>query len=294
VLLLLLAGAFITHQPSPAVARHVFTGARILPRTQVATALASVLAPSAPQTASIAAKSTRAESALLGRPLHSVVTNRPEVALTFDDGPSRGTEPILKILKREHAYATFFFCGRTLRGPGWRYASDAAAAGHDIGNHTTHHRAFTRLSAERMAKEVTANQERLARVVGYEPRFVRPRAGVYDAAALESLRKERLVLALWSVTAGDADGSATVESITRNATTGVRPGSIILLHETNPDTVKALPGILAELKRKGLAPVTLSMLLANAEADTRARAGTNTNTNAEVDTAAHAGANAPR
>lgn len=264
VLFLLVAGAFVSHRPSIATAHHVFTKGGISPSTQIATGLVSALAPSSAQTAAIAPKSTRAESALLGKPLYSVATDKPEVALTFDDGPSRGTEPILKILKRERAHATFFFCGRTLRGPGMRYARDAAAAGHDIGNHTTHHRALTRLSAKRMAKEITANQARIARVTGYEPRFVRPRGGVYDAAALKSLGKARLVLALWSVRAGDADGSATVASITRNATTGVRPGSIILLHETNPDTVKALPGILAELKRKGLTPVTLSTLLADA------------------------------
>jgi len=37
---------------------------------------------------------------------------RREVALTFDDGPGPYTAPILRVLRRLHAVATFFVIGR--------------------------------------------------------------------------------------------------------------------------------------------------------------------------------------
>jgi hypothetical protein len=72
-----------------------------------------------------------------------------------------------------------------------------------------------------------------------------------------------LILALWSIHSNDVEPSPSPEQIVRNATSGAVPGSIILLHETNPNTILALPAILRTLERKGLHPVTLSQLLSD-------------------------------
>ena len=41
----------------------------------------------------------------------------------------------------------------------------------------------------------------------------------------------------------------------------MRPGSIILLHEGHPNTIKALPQIIEKLRERGLEPVSVSELL---------------------------------
>ena len=56
-------------------------------------------------------------------------------------------------------------------------------------------------------------------------------------------------------------GSAAVRDRTLAA---VKPGSIVSLHFGHPGTATALPAILAGLHSRGLAPVTLSRLLADA------------------------------
>lgn len=69
------------------------------------------------------------------------------VALTFDDGPGPSTGPLLDVLARHGARATFFLVGKNIRG----YALDGDAStafalairtvrdGHRLGNHTDSH-----------------------------------------------------------------------------------------------------------------------------------------------------------
>jgi len=68
------------------------------------------------------------------------------VALTFDDGPGPSTGPLLDVLERHGAVATFFLVGKNLRGAalGSAQAARAAAiravqAGHRLGNHADSH-----------------------------------------------------------------------------------------------------------------------------------------------------------
>jgi peptidoglycan/xylan/chitin deacetylase (PgdA/CDA1 family) len=41
---------------------------------------------------------------------------KKQVALTFDDGPSKETYGILKLLKKEKVRATFFVLGKRIKG----------------------------------------------------------------------------------------------------------------------------------------------------------------------------------
>jgi len=50
--------------------------------------------------------------------------------------------------------------------------------------------------------------------------------------------------------------------VARTVMNAARPGSIVLLHENQPETPRALERILAGLRRKRLRPVTVPDLLA--------------------------------
>ena len=54
-----------------------------------------------------------------------------------------------------------------------------------------------------------------------------------------------------------------VSAIERIVGRGSRPGSIVQLHLGHPQTVQALPGIVATLRSRGLEPTTVSDLLAS-------------------------------
>lgn len=70
-----------------------------------------------------------------------------------------------------------------------------------------------------------------------------------------------MALVLWSVYPDDTIPSPPPHPIARRVLAHVCPGSIILLHETDPRTVAALPEIIA-VRSRGYTPVTLSTLLA--------------------------------
>ncbi len=200
----------------------------------------------------------------LGRPLYSVSNSRHEVALTFDDGPSSLTTPfIVRILQHYHAHGTFFFVGdRAARGPARAIVREVAGAGDDIGNHTWTHAELMSLSRAGVDYQIGGAQSALDRIDGGFPTFIRPRSGKFDKVALREATRLRLVLTLWSVDCYDT-GAAPVSQIVHRATTGVKAGSIIDMHDRSFDTVVALSTILERLQEEGLHAVTLSQLLAD-------------------------------
>lgn len=200
----------------------------------------------------------------LGNPLYEVHNDRGEVALTFDDGPSPQTPQLLAALAKHGAHATFFFVGkRASSGVGRRLVLATLASGNDVGDHTWTHVDLKNLSPDAMAQEIDLAQAFFFANDGRSPLFLRPRGGKFDAAAVEAARERGLILTLWSGDAHDIFPSPLPGVIAHNALRGVHSGSIIDLHDRNPDTVRAVPLILRELRQRGLKPVTLSQLLAD-------------------------------
>ncbi len=80
------------------------------------------------------------------RVLCSVSTQERKIALTFDDGPNSDYTPLLLTKLAEHRVpATFFLIGRNLKKHpeiGRRIVQE----GHEVGNHTYHHRMLPFLS----------------------------------------------------------------------------------------------------------------------------------------------------
>ena len=94
--------------------------------------------------------------------------NRPEVALTFDDGFSRSSVAAsLEVLRASGAQTTFFVVGRQLRAyPDlWQ---EAITDGHEICNHTYSHSYLTTLSSEQVKKEIFLWEESAKEVLGGE------------------------------------------------------------------------------------------------------------------------------
>src|SRR5205809_7485220 len=54
-------------------------------------------------------------STLLAPSVYRGCRRRRSIALTFDDGPSEGTNQLLDILNRHHTPATFFVCGMNVK-----------------------------------------------------------------------------------------------------------------------------------------------------------------------------------
>lgn len=198
--------------------------------------------------------------AALGRPVFCG-GSRPYAALTFDDGPGPYTPLALKILRRAHVPATFFLVGRNVE-PYAHLVRREHRRGDALGNHSWTHPYLPSLSAPAMEAQLADTQRAVAEA-GHTPvAMFRPPYGAHDAAIDASARRLGMVQVLWSVDSGDSQG-ADYAAIARNVLRGLRPGSIVLLHENRGQTIRALKfHILPALRRRHLKLVTVPQLLA--------------------------------
>jgi peptidoglycan-N-acetylglucosamine deacetylase len=188
------------------------------------------------------------------------------IALTFDDGPSEGTEDLLEYLDREKVFATFFQCGMNVRRlPG--VAGRVAAAGHQLGNHSYSHPKLPFKSRSFIEREFTEAQKVITFETGLAPMVMRPPYGFRWAGMRAVQEKLSLLNVLWTVIGNDWAWPA--EKVVRRVLRQAAPGGIVCLHdgratESKPDiseTLKAVRRIVPALKDEGYTFLVISDLL---------------------------------
>jgi len=192
------------------------------------------------------------------------------VALTFDDGPDPVYTPeILDILKEKDVRATFFLVGKNVNSYP-EIAKRIVEEGHSIGNHTYSHRSLIPLTAKSTYKEVKDAETAIDEATGVRPTLFRPPRGVYSNYVRGLLKEEGYTLVLWDLSAVDWAELAPKKIVT-NVKNRVKPGSIILLHDSGDlithrggnraSTVKALPEIIDTLRAQGYEFVTVDQMI---------------------------------
>ncbi|MBI4618916.1 MAG: polysaccharide deacetylase family protein [Desulfobacterales bacterium] len=194
-------------------------------------------------------------------------TGRPVVSLTFDDGPDPvTTPPLLQLLERYAARATFFVTGEKAAQYG-NLISEILADGHDIGNHSYSHDPFLMLRrSEKVYREIEATQVLLRRF-GISPVAFRPPVGITSPKLANALEQQGLRCVTFSCRAFDG-GNRFLRDLSGRILKKVKPDDIILLHDIRPKgTVDAevflreMEAILSSLKNRGLQVVPLAELL---------------------------------
>jgi peptidoglycan-N-acetylglucosamine deacetylase len=185
----------------------------------------------------------------------------PEVALTFDDGPGTVTPAVLDVLGSRGAHATFDVLGARVRR-GQALTRRAVAEGHEIGVHGWRHRDLAARPVRAWAELVRALAA-IREAAGIRPRVFRPPFGAASPGLAAAAGTLGLVTVTWDVDPRDFEEPG-AERIAARVRAGVRPGSVVLLHDDRPGlaaTAEALPAILDDLSARGLAAVTVSRLL---------------------------------
>ena len=163
-------------------------------------------------------------------------TKEKEVALTFDDGPDAAyTSQILDILEEWKVKAAFFCIGEKVeRNP--QLAAKIVEKGHLIGNHSySHVSSFPLFSARKMSADLRRCEEAIQSATGKTVRFFRPPFGVTNPTLRKALKKFDYHVIGWNIRSLDTsikDADKVVSRIVRQ----IRPGSVILLHDTLPHT----------------------------------------------------------
>lgn len=184
------------------------------------------------------------------------------VALTFDDCflPAL-LEPLLQDLESVGARATFFCIGRVFRAHP-ELARRLVAGGHELGNHTLHHRMLVpRPNREVIDAEIDGWQQAVEEALGqpYATRWFRPpgMAGFTteaDPDVLEAVRRRGMRVALWTIDVYrslDWPGVRDPERVAAFLRERVHGGEIVLLHVSswNVEGVRrALPDLAARFR----------------------------------------------
>ena len=179
-----------------------------------------------------------------------------EVVLTFDDGPiPKYSNQILDILAAECVKATFFVVGRMAKEfpDGVR---KLIRLGHTVGTHSENHPlSMNRMPIEQAQKEIEDGIAHTEAALG-DPALLSPFfriPGLLRASVVEDYLASRGIQT-WSADFPADDwrhvSSQTVHNLALSRLKAKGKG-ILLLHDIQPRTVAALPGILRDLKAGG-------------------------------------------
>ncbi len=178
------------------------------------------------------------------------------IALTYDDGPTRGvTANLLEVLDRHYVPATFFLCGyRMAENPD--LVAQLEASPHTIAIHGYSHQYATKLSPQELEKELVDTISLLQN----RPQYYRPPGGLLTPEATEVIASLGLTTVLWDVDPVDwccHDPNLIASRVISQA----KDGAIILMHDLNMASVQATEIIIETLESQGYQFVPAQVLL---------------------------------
>lgn len=195
--------------------------------------------------------------------------DKPQVALTFDDGPHPDFTPrVTRALESVGGRGTFFCIGQQAQR--WPDEVKAlVAAGHQVGNHTWSHNTTRHLFVPGLlTDDVKRCQQLLGELTGAAPRHYRPAVGIKNPRVHAAAEAVGLPVVTWGRSPRDGRRPFT-EAKARALGAALKPGDIVMLHDgvflsspaVREETVKHLPVLLEVMQERGLSPVTLDALL---------------------------------
>jgi peptidoglycan/xylan/chitin deacetylase (PgdA/CDA1 family) len=192
---------------------------------------------------------------------------QPVIALTFDDGPSvRDTGTLLDYLAAADVPATFFVLGNQLAEsqPRRDLLSRAYEEGHEIANHTFSHLYLKGASPSAIESELARTSDLIESIIGIRPDLMRPPQNGYDETVQAICAEQGLSIISWAWQSCPEDWNhkGEPEYIANFVIENAANGHIILLHDTNPSTVEAIPAMIEGLKARGFRFMTVSDLMA--------------------------------
>ncbi len=189
-------------------------------------------------------------------------SNKPFIALTFDDGGSReNAVQILDVLKYYQVPCTFFLLGDWI-AENSDLVRRMLAEGHEIANHTYSHFYLSALTESAICDEVVRPNEIMRMKTGTElSPYFRPPYGEYDdrlPGILKQLGYRYMVL--WDIDTRDWSGMP-AEHMVRHVLENAHNGSIVLFHLQGRYTVQALRNLIPQLQQIGFSLTKISEMV---------------------------------
>lgn len=192
--------------------------------------------------------------------------DKPMVALTFDDGPTRGvTDEILDVLERYNGRATFFVVGRCVPGKE-SLLRRAVSLGCEIGCHTWDHDDLTEISEQDARETIQRTNQAVFDATGYVVKSLRPPGGASNKSVKALAASLDLALVFWSHSTHDyriksAEKVAELVFYDSENKHTLQDGDIVLMHDLREYTSDAMESIVSGLVQQGYQLVTVQELL---------------------------------
>lgn len=196
---------------------------------------------------------------------------KPNVYLTFDDGPSANTDSILDTLAANNVRATFFCIAQKGEANQKRYQR-IVSEGHTLGMHSyTHVYRTVYADLESFEKDVTGISDYLYQITGVRPKYYRFPGGSSNTVSkvpmkecIRYLNQSGLTYFDWNAQNDDATGkSYTADQLVEHALRNVKAAGsnvVLLMHDeqTKTATAESLPKLIKQLKNDGydILPIT--------------------------------------
>ncbi len=184
-----------------------------------------------------------------------------EIALSFDDEPNQEYTPqALSTLARFNAPATFFVIGKNIQG-NESILKQIDAGGHSIGNHSYTHSFFVDLkNLQGFKNELNQTAESVFKVIGKRMKLFRPPYGVTTPNLAKASNILNYSIIGWIIRSFDTTGD-NVQTITLRVQRQIKPGAIILFHDTSDRIIQVLKQTLNFAKENGYKIVSVERLL---------------------------------
>ncbi|WP_051280523.1 polysaccharide deacetylase family protein [Anaerovorax odorimutans] len=188
--------------------------------------------------------------------VQEIDTDKPMIALTFDDGPSQYyTSKILDVLEENNAKATFFVLG-TEAEDNPNLLERMIESGYEIGNHTLNHQDLTSLTDEEICYQMNTTQQIIQNATGTTSQIMRAPYGYMDEDTSQQID---MPVILWSLDTLDWE-NRDAETVCNSILENVKDGDIVLMHDIYESTADAAEYIIPELIKRGYQLVTVSEL----------------------------------
>jgi len=191
---------------------------------------------------------------------HGNISER-EIALTFDDGPNREYTPqVLSALAQHNAPATFFVIGKNIQG-NENILKRMDEEGHCIGSHSYTHSAYLDFkSLQGFKDELNMTSESVFKIIGKRMKLFRPPYGVTTPNLAKASKALNYNIIGWSIRSFDTTKDS-MQTITMRVQSQIKPGAIILFHDTSDKTIEVLKQTLSFAKENGYKIVSIEQLL---------------------------------
>lgn len=177
------------------------------------------------------------------------------IAFTFDDGPSKYTSELLKTLKINNSSATFFMIGNRMK-----YNKDIVLeiynSNSEIGSHSYSHKNLTYISNNELDKEINSIEVIYNEITNDNLKYLRPPYGSYN----DNIKSLNYPLILWNIDTLDwlnQNPNKIYNKVIKNAC----DGCIVLMHDTNFETIEAVRKLIPTLNNIGYNVVSISKLI---------------------------------